>query len=324
MNHNLKKKLVMPLLTALTYVITAMSGSMYGQQIPHYPLSSPVFSPYLLNPASAGSTDFFNADLYSGWSDGYISFLAGGSARIGKPFKNHNSLPLISDFTNIGVGGYIFNERNGLYNNTGSAAIFSWHFKISADALRFISIGTSAKAVYSTYSGEPNIGRPRCYSLYPDIDLGVYYYSPALYAGISGLNLIRDITVSDTTGYSLPKICRHLNLLVGYRQVISRSYNILIEPSIIVSEDYHFSGKVKDMLSPMLKVYAGMFCAGSYLRNLDRASFFFIYKYPKFDLGAYFEMPGKTAYFKSPLFAELKIGVNISAIRFGTGSYNHW
>ena len=81
---------------------------------------------------------------------------------------------------------------------------------------------------------------------------------------------------------------------------------------------------MKDMLSPMLKVYAGMFCAGSYLQNLDRASFFFIYKYPKFDLGAYFEMPGKTAYFKSPLFAELKIGVNISAIRFGTVSYNHW
>ncbi len=299
-------------------------NNIYGQQLPSLPNSWPVFTPYILNPAIAGSKDFFSMDLSTGWADNYNSFLAAGAARIARRMKKFRDLPVLSDYTNFGAGSYIFNERTGPYNNTGAAGIFSWHLKLSADALSFISFGLSAKALYTVYYGEPDLGRLPSYELYPDMDLGVYFYSPSFYAGLSGLNLLRDYTVSDTTGYSLPNVDRHLSFQAGYRQIINRNFNLVIEPSILVSENYSFSGNIKDMLSPMLKVYTGLFCAGIYYKNLSTTNFFFIYKYPKFDIGVFFRMPGKTPYFRNPPVAELKIGINLSSIIYNSRSYNHW
>ncbi len=106
--------------------------------------------------------------------------------------------------------------------------------------------------------------------------------------------------------------------------MLSRSLNIVIEPAIFLAGNYSLSENIKEMTGPIVNIYAGMFCVGAYFPGLDRASMFFRFKYPKFNIGAYLELPGKTPLYKSPILAELTIGLNISAIKFGPAGYNHW
>ena len=312
------------LFVLMLILISAQGIRLYGQQIPYYPVSLKIYDPFILNPAIAGSKDFFHLDLSAGKSAGINSQFLAGSSRIMKRHREYRAFPELNNFTDFGTGGYVFREKYGLYSNAGFAGTFSYHIKISEDALSFVSAGITGKIIHTSYSGEPDLNIAAVKSTYPDADIGIYYYSPSFYAGVSALNLFSDISSIDSSSYKAAGLSRHLNAIIGYKQVISRNFNIVIEPSLLISEKYSLSGDLKEMVGPMVSLYAGMFCAGAYFPGLNKSSLFFRFKYPKFNIGAYLELPGKTPLYKSPILAELTIGLNISAIKFGPAGYNHW
>ena len=78
------------------------------------------------------------------------------------------------------------------------------------------------------------------------------------------------------------------------------------------------------MLEPALKLYASNLCVGTYFYDFDHISFFFQYKFPRFYLGTYFEIPKDTPFYKNPVRAEFAIGLNISSIKSGSLIFNHW
>lgn len=295
-----------------------------GQQVPLNPISYRIFSPFVFNPAIAGSKDFFSVDLIGYWQGKSESQILSGNTRLKKTVPGYFSSPDAFQFTNIGVGGYLFNEKNGSNRNLGIGASSSYHFTLDKQSLSFLSVGASVKGVYNIYSGDPDLAKPSKNTFYPNLDLGVYYYSPALFAGLSTTNFLGNPGDPDTLGiYGVP-VSRQYFFLAGYKIILSRSLNIVLEPSIIINTDDSFSEKITDILEPQLKLYLENFCVGTYFNDYSKISFFLQYRYPGFYIGTFFQIPRDSPYYKKELTAELAVGINLSGVRSGSGGHYHW
>jgi type IX secretion system PorP/SprF family membrane protein len=295
-----------------------------GQQVPDFPVSYRLFNPFIFNPAIAGSKDFSSVDLLISNSGSSNSQAASGNLRISKSQKEYFSSQSTPEFTKIGAGGYLFNDRNDSSRNIGFGGTGSYHLQLDKNALSFLSFGVSVKGIFNDYSGNSDLNKPAEKSFFPQIDAGVYYYSSSYYAGISVTNILGNPGKPDSLGYYTIPCSRQFYLQAGYKIVVSKSLNIILEPFLIVNSDDSFSGKITDMLKPGLKMYAGNFCAGTYFNDFNKISFLFQYKYSRMFIGTYFEVAYKQAFYKQPILAEIALGVNLSAIKSGVYRRNHW
>jgi type IX secretion system PorP/SprF family membrane protein len=321
---NLKAKILSPktgIIAVLLYCFSAVSS---GQQAPMYPVSTRIFSPFIFNPAIAGSKDFFSTDFLTSKYGGINSQVASGNLRLSKKCQDYFSSPDSPEFTKIGVGGLVFNEENGLSDNFGISAAAAYHFQLDKNNLSFLSVGIAVKSIHNQYSGKPDLTDSAKRTTINNFDAGVYYYNRFLFAGLSVTNILGNPEPPDSNGiYKIP-VSRQFFFQVGYKIVLSKSLDILLEPSIILNSDDTFSQKITDIIKPALKLYAGNFCAGTFINNTRKNSFFLQYKYPKFYVGTYFELEKGAPFYKSPILAEFALGINISAIRYGSTRLNHW
>lgn len=295
-----------------------------GQQTPLNPISYRIFSPFIFNPAIAGSKDFFSIELITGKYGETSSQILAGNTRFSKMQPGYFSSPGIPKFTNIGIGGFLYNEMDGLSRNTGISGAGSYHIQLDKNALSFLSVGIAFKAVYNQHSGNPELGEDASTRFFPNLDFGIYYYNTNLFAGISATNLLGTPSNSDTLNTYTINVSRQLFLLMGYKFILSKSLNLILEPSLIINSDDSFSGEITDMLKPALKLYAGNFCIGTYFNDFSKYSFFLQYKYPRFYIGTYFALPDNLPFYKSPIISEVALGINISAIKSGISRVNHW
>jgi type IX secretion system PorP/SprF family membrane protein len=296
----------------------------YGQQVPDYPVSYRIFNPFVFNPATAGSKDFTSVDLLISSCGNSNSEIASSNFRISKSRKEYFSSLSTPDFTKFGVGGYFFNDLNDSSRNIGFGGTGSYHIQLDKNALSFLSFGITVKAVSNDYKGNADLNKPSEMTFFPNVDAGIYYYTAGFYAGISGTNLLGNPNDPDSLGYYTIPCTRQFYFHGGYKFVLSKSLNILLEPFLIVNSDDSFSGNISDMLKPGLKLYAGNFCTGTYFNDFDKISFILQYKYSKLYIGTYFEMNFKKAFYEQPIRAEIAIGVNLSAIKSGFPRRNHW
>ena len=295
-----------------------------GQQSPFLPVSYRVFNPFIFNPAVAGSKDFSLLDLSLSNKDRNNSFMGSYNMRLAKTKDHYVSSVAATEFTNIGVGGYIFREQIGNARNTGFGATASYHLPLDNDARSFISAGASLKAIYHEFEGDTELFLPDFNTLLPTADAGIYLYSPRFYAGISGTNLFFVTERSDSLALYTAPIKPMLFFHTGYKIIISNLHNVLIEPFVIVEYPYEKPAKTEEIIKPGIRLYVGQLSAGSFLNDLKHLSFFMQFKYEKACFGFYFEMPHKTAYFKEPVIAEISLGINLSAIKSGYQLNNHW
>jgi type IX secretion system PorP/SprF family membrane protein len=295
-----------------------------GQETPVNPVSYRIFSPFIFNPAIAGSKDFFSFDLIASSQAKSYSQILSGNARLLKKAPGYISSPEVREFSNIGFGGSLFNDLNGSSRNIGISIAGSYHFQLNTNALSFLSVGISVKGIYNQYAGDKDLGKPEKNSMFPNLDIGLYYYDPSFFAGFSATNLLGNPGDPDSLGiYTIP-VLRQYFFLTGYKFVISRPLNVVLEPSIIVTTNDSLSQKITDMIKPGLKIYFGNFCLGTYFKNYSNIPFFFQYKYPRFYVGTFFELPRHTPFYKKGITAELAIGINLSGNNMGFKRNGHW
>jgi type IX secretion system PorP/SprF family membrane protein len=321
---NLKSYFQANIRSIFIFYFVICSNLLSGQQTPQYPISYRLLTPFIFNPAVAGSKDFFSADILTSFYGNDKAQLINGNLRISKSGSGYFSSRGAPKFSNIGVGGALFNEVNSQTHNSGMTGTVSYHLRLDKKALSYLSFGISAKIAHYQYNGNTSIGDSAKSEYLPNTDAGVYYYSKNLFAGFSVTNIFGNYEDKDLMdSYSIPA-SRHLFLLLGYKAVVSKSLNIILEPSLIVNLHDSFSKDTSDMFEPVLKVYAGNFCAGTYFHDFSNFSFFFQYKYQRFYVATYFELPNDSPYYKKPVRAEFALGFNISAIKSGPSRYNHW
>lgn len=290
-----------------------------GQETPVNPVSNKVITPYVFNPAITGSKDFLSVDLLAALQDKQYTQLIGVNARIRK--KGHNFLNNRGpkEFSNIGIGGYAFNDLAGNYRNAGISIAGAYHIPLGREKLSFISLGAAGLGVFSHFQGDADAGIPEKDTIFPNLNAGIYFYNPSFYAGISANNILTETTSGD----SIP-VTREYFFNTGFKVVLSRRHKIVIEPSVIFNMGDTLSDNIRDMVHPGLKLYLGNFCMGTYINDYERIPFFFQYKYPGFYIGTFFELPRNTPFYKKEITAELVLGFNITGNKSGYSRKGQW
>lgn len=295
-----------------------------GQEIPVNPVSYKLFTPFLFNPAIAGSKDFLSADIIAGFNGKNHSQVLSGNARLARKSPQYTSSSKSYEFTGIGLGGALFSEVNSVGRNGGVLISGSYHKPLSSNALSFISAGIAARGFYHHYNGDEDLDIASADFWFPNIDAGLYYYDPRFYAGISGTNLLGRPANRDTLSTYLIPATRQFFLYAGVKLVVSRALNIVVEPSLIAVTDDSLSFDIRKSIKPALRIYAGDFCTGTYFNDFERISFFFQFRYPRFYVGTFFELPRNTPFYKMPLTAEVALGINLSKTNTGYSIRSHW
>ncbi|NMB51300.1 MAG: PorP/SprF family type IX secretion system membrane protein [Bacteroidales bacterium] len=298
-----------------------------GQETPYQPISYRIFSPFIFNPAVAGSKDFTSVDLIASMQNNSYSHVASVNTRLWRRGPKYAVSPKLRRYSNIGVGGAVFNDVVGLNRNLGMSLTGSYHIALNEKELSFLSFGLSAKGIYSHIPGNTLFDRPEKNLMSPNFDVGVYYYNPNFYIGFSATNILGNPEEIDSEGlYTIP-VDKQYFFHTGYKFVLSRVLDIVLEPSLIISSGdtlYLNAEGIKNIIRPGLRLYMDKFCVGTYFQNFDKIPFFFQYKYPNFYVGAFFEIPRNIPFYKRELTAEIAVGMNFGADRFGNKKSSHW
>jgi type IX secretion system PorP/SprF family membrane protein len=295
-----------------------------AQHTPRTPISYRVFTPFIINPAIAGSKDFMAIDLAATIQGEDYSQLISSNTRIAKKGPNYFGAPVGKSFTNIGIGGALFNDQSGSSANLGVSLAASYHFPLNDKKISFISGGIALKGIYNIMDSIPESGVHRKESLVPNVDAGIYFYSKNLYTGLSATNLLGNLADSATmTLYNIP-ISRQYFFLAGYKIVLSRPLNIILEPSLIINLDDSLNFNNKETYNPMLKLYMDAFCVGGYLHDYNNLTFFFQYKFPRIYLGTLVDFPRNVPFYKRDLTFEVAAGLNFGGVMKTSGSRYQW
>lgn len=286
-----------------------------GQQTSLYPVSTWINNPMVFNPAIGGSKDFFSIDLVAGSGEDQVSQLLTGNARFVKKVHAYPSSPVYKEYSGFGAGGYFFNKVSGQSHTMGLAVTGSYHIELDKSALSYLTFGVSIKGIYNFINSETPVDQgssPHASeSFNPEFDAGIYYHGQSLYLGLSSTNISWNPAESNSPYLYTPEP-RHYFLMGGYKFVISRSIDLVIEPSLIISAYDSTMGDLANNINPILRIYFENFCLGTWFYDNKELSFFFRYNYPRFHLGAFLSIPRGTPYIKKVPTIEISAGINLS------------
>lgn len=309
---------------ALIFIFTYCFGISFGQQTSLNPVSYWVFTPYIYNPAIAGSKDYLSVGINTAFSGKSNAQILSGNTRVSKIRSGYFSSPDIREFNNIGIGWSIFKDFDNLSNNFGASVSGSYQIPVDSRNLSFLSMGVSVKGVYfrtSTDTVEPRVLKN---VIYPNVDVGIYYYGANFFSGISATNVLGNPEEPDSLGRFAIPVARQYFFTAGYKILISRALNIVLEPSLLINVFDSSISNISRSIKPILKLYMDNFCLGSSFLGDSKTSFFFQYRYPGFYIGAFYELPEKTPYFKRPPLVEFTFGINIQNIKSRFSKRSQW
>jgi type IX secretion system PorP/SprF family membrane protein len=295
-----------------------------AQHTPLTPISNSVFTPFMINPAIAGSKDFMAIDLAATIQGDDYSQMLSANTRVAKKGPRYFGAPVSKSFTNIGIGGALYNDHLSPSRNLGVSLATSYHLPLNEEKISFISGGIALKGIYNIMDSIPESGVPGRESIIPNIDAGVYFYSKNLYTGFSGTNLLGNTADSAIVAtYDMP-ISRQYFFLAGYKIVLSRSLNIILEPSLIINLNDSLDFNRKESYNPMLKIYMDAFCIGTYLHDYNNMTFFFQYKFPRLYIGTLVDFPRNVPFYKRDLTIEIAAGLNLGGVFKTSGGRYQW
>ncbi len=313
------KKVLLILIFDFSFVLSD------GQQTPLSPLSYWIFIPYIYNPAIVGSKDFLSVGVNAALEGSSNTQIISGNTRFSKTRSGYFSSPDILEFKNVGIGGSVFHDVNGTSKNIGISIAGSYQIPLNTQKLSFLSFGASVKGVYNLIdTGSLETMNTAKETFYPNIDLGIYYFGTNFFTGFSSTDLLGNPENPDTLGSITIPVSRQYFFTAGYKIPLSRSDNIVLEPSVLINVYDSTVNKITDNIYPILKLYMGNFCVGSYLYSEGKTSFFFQYRYPGFYIGALYELPKKSPYYKRTPLIEFTFGINIQTDKSRFSKHSLW
>jgi len=288
---------------------------LHAQSVPSRLLSIPVYTPVILNPAYAGSKDYTNISLTSRalkWPDSQI--------------LNYNRRLSASDepYSRVGFGAYAFQEQFDQSWNSGIALTAAYHFALDRQSLHFISAGATLKGIFAVPKDRDESPSDSLSSEFrPNVDIGVYYYGPHAFGGISATTLFGAGAEGDSS-LNFADFERQYHFQAGYKFLVSTKLGIVIEPSLIVSlDDQNISDPFHNIV-PYLRVYLKDFYLGTYVKDLDLFALFFQYQFPRFYTGAFMEFPRVGYLNDDNIIFEITLGLNLGKNQPAFTQHRHW
>ena len=241
--NQMKKKII---------YISVMIVLFFGQKVEAQQL--PVFSQYLfngflINPAYAG-LDGLSAvtvtarEQWLGLPNSPKTHIVSFQTRILKSsFVNKNAsarrkLMSRSSRGRVGLGGYVFNDKNGIIDRTGAQLTYAYHIPMGESVLSFAASASmyqfsiNRQKIELATTSDKLLDNTSMNMIIPDVGLGVVYTTETYYAGLSLSNLMQSYAKLGNNMDQQFKTYRQANLTLGYRYEIDRDKTF--EPSILL------------------------------------------------------------------------------------------
>lgn len=229
-------------------IITSAKSS--GQQLPLY--SQYMLNGFLLNPAVAGADGYTAVNLtareqWMGREDAPATYSLSAQTRLLKrsyvikrtPIKNKNTFKP-SRSGRVGIGGGIFNDRNGHFQYTGLQMTYAYHIPFNNAQLSFGLSGIASQFRIDRNNLDPEIDEDHVinnlsgnYIAYvPDADVGMYYLTYDYYFGLSVKNVFQSPLKIGSSQFSNVDIIRNYHIMGGYKYY--HTNDLVLEPSVLV------------------------------------------------------------------------------------------
>lgn len=245
----------------LTFII--ISASIAGQQLPIY--SQYLYNKFLINPAVAGSDGYTSISMsareqwigYSGAprtvSVSMQTRMLKKGYRIKKGGSNKQVFRPKSD-GKVGLGGYIFNDKNGLIQRTGIELSYAYHMWLKQETQLSMGLGFTGyhyrineEEIDFEDPNEPWMNSDLRRGIFvPDVTFGIHILNARYSIGFSAAQLFEASAKIGNDAYNNYQVDRHYYLFGSYD--FSSGVRNIIQPSFLV--------KMSEQLKPQADIGA--------------------------------------------------------------------
>lgn len=242
---------------SLIFLLLLIFGHSYGQQLPLY--SQYLYNKFLINPAVAGSDGYTSVNLttreqWVGYYGAPRTFSFSAQTRMLKKrymlkqSRLRRQVYRPGTEGRIGLGGYVFSDKNGLIQRTGFQFSYAYHLRIQNNTQ--LSLGLALTGYhYRINEKEINFEDPnepwlnnnlRKGMFVPDATFGAYLLNSSFSFGFSADQLFEASARIAGNAYKDFRINRHYYLFGSYD--LEPNVNATLQPSFIM--------RMSDQLKP--------------------------------------------------------------------------
>ncbi len=253
------KNIFIPIILSLFY------GSVSAQQVPMY--SQYIMNGFLINPSLAGRDGYTTVNLtvreqWVGLDQAPGTYAASIQTRIlknsyiSKATSVRKKLVLPTKGGKVGLGGYIFNDQNGIMRRTGIQFAYAYHIQMGQTGAypNNLAFGLALTAYQFAVNTEgliydpddPLINNFDRSVFIPDFNFGASFTTSKYYVGFAMTNLFRgQLLFADTTNTERTEL-GHYFLTGGMKFTLSPDWTL--EPSAFIkSSDMFFKSLQMDL-----------------------------------------------------------------------------
>ena len=313
-------------------VLLLVSGICEAQQLPMY--SQYIMNGFLVNPSYAGRDGYTSVNLtvreqWTGLAQAPSTYALSFQTRIlrnsfiSKSTTVKRKLVRPTKGGQVGLGGYVFNDNNGIMHRTGAQIAYSYNIPMGAqndESTRNLAFGLALTGYQYVinYEGliydqdDPYLNNYDRSVFIPDFNFGVSYSTAKYYVGFAMTNLLRgSVRFSDDNGNGSTEL-GHYFLTGGIKLPLSENW--LLEPSAFVkSSDMLFKALQIDITSRIY--YKNDYWAGLSWRTNDAVIAMLGLKYDRFYFAYAFDFTLTDIRKQSLGTHEFSL-----AVKFGTGA----
>lgn len=279
-------------------ILSFVFGSSAAQQVPMY--SQYIMNGFLVNPSFAGRDGYTSINLtvreqWVGMDQAPSTYAASFQTRILKNSYISKSTEVKKKLVRptrggqVGLGGYLFSDNNGIMRRTGIQAAYAYHIPLGEndDMANNLAFGLSLSAYQLALNfgdllydhDDPYLNNYDRSVFIPDFNFGASYTTKRYYVGFSMTNLLRGSVMFFNEGDNKRTELGHYFLTGGVKFPISSKW--LIEPSAFIkSSDMLFKAVQLDLTSRIY--YKNDYWAGLSWRTNDAMIMMFGIKYDRF------------------------------------------
>jgi type IX secretion system PorP/SprF family membrane protein len=279
-------------------VLSFIFGATFAQQVPMY--SQYMMNGFLINPSFAGRDGYTTVNLtvreqWVGMAGAPSTYAASFQTRILKNSFISKSTSVRKKIVKptrggkVGLGGYIFNDNNGIMKRTGIQAAYAYHIPMGTTGgirtdLSFGLALTAYQFAINTQGLIYNIDDPLLNTydrsvFIPDFNFGTSFTTAKYYVGFAMTNLLRgQLMVADTSGTNRNELGNFF-LTGGVKFPLTSDW--MIEPSAFIkASDMFLSSVQMDITARMY--YKNDYWAGVSYRTNDAVIMLLGLRYDRF------------------------------------------
>jgi type IX secretion system PorP/SprF family membrane protein len=292
----------------LTVVFGLVAGVSQGQQTPMY--SQYIMNGFLINPSMAGKDGYTTVNVtarqqWLGLSGAPATYAASFQTRllknsyISKSTSVRKKIVKPTKGGNVGLGGYVFNDRNGIMSRTGILAAYAYHIELGKTngVPNYLSLGLAG--TFYQYAIDLNgallgdvddefLNNYDRVVFIPDFNFGASYQTIKYYVGFAMTSISRGSLLFSNTGGNERTELGHYFLTGGLKINIPGAPDWQLEPSAMIkSSDLVFKSLQMDLTTRVY--YKSDYWAGISYRTDDAIVLLFGLKYDRFYFGYAFD-----------------------------------